>query len=142
MEVRCETTINAPQEVVWKILRDADDWPKWNPVLHGLQGDIRPGGKGKLLAKVGNGPVLPIGIEFVQVEAPKELRWRGGIRGGMLGEHYFELVPVGDGATRLIHGERFTGVLAKLVGPLLSGRLQSLYEEMNAELKRRAEAAA
>jgi hypothetical protein len=56
------------------------------------------------------------------------------------GEHHFLLDQTSDGATRLTHGERFSGLLAPLI---MRGRLLSATEQgfaaMKEALKRRSE---
>jgi hypothetical protein len=74
------------------------------------------------------------------VRQERELRWLGHllIPGVFDGEHYFLLEPIGDGKTRLMQGERFSGLL---VGPL-SGTLSATeagFKAMNSALKREAE---
>jgi hypothetical protein len=54
------------------------------------------------------------------------------------GEHYFLLEPIGEGRTKLKHGEKLSGLL---VGPL-SGKLSAVeagFKAMNTALKKQAE---
>jgi len=56
------------------------------------------------------------------------------------GEHYFLLEPVNPGSTRLVHGERFSGLMAPLImrGQMLAATKQG-FAAMNEALKKRAE---
>jgi hypothetical protein len=61
-----------------------------------------------------------------------------------MGEHYFELEDLGGGKTRVVHGERFDGVIPQIeaVWHQLETRLRPAYEGFNQDLKKRAEARA
>jgi hypothetical protein len=70
-----------------------------------------------------------------------ELRWGGGppLPGLADGDHFFRLVDLGGGRTRVLHGEDFTGLLV----PFLKGLLRQVaegFELTNAALKQRVEA--
>ena len=71
-------------------------------------------------------------------EPGQELRWLGrlGVPRLFDGEHYFRLIPEGDG-TRLIHGERFRGLLLWVMDVR---QFRPSFECANAALKTRAEA--
>lgn len=58
------------------------------------------------------------------------------------GEHYFQLQARDGGGTRLLHGERFSGLLLPLLKSNLQGPTRAGFEAMNLALKARAEAAA
>jgi len=78
----------------------------------------------------------------IRAAAPnRELMWLGGppIPGIFSGEHRFLIEPLSDGATRLHHSERFSGLL---VGPLTDAMLDDTakgFEAMNRALKERCE---
>jgi hypothetical protein len=54
------------------------------------------------------------------------------------GEHYFLLEPLGDGKTRLMQGERFSGLLVCLLSGTLSAT-EAGFKAMNTALKQEAE---
>lgn len=76
------------------------------------------------------------------VEPGRELRWAGVVLGRWIfaGEHFFVLDQIGPDATRLVHGERFSGLLGPLImrGPALDATKRG-FAAMNDQLKRRAE---
>lgn len=76
----------------------------------------------------------------------REFRWCGklwGLPGLFTGVHYFLLEPIGPGGshTKFVHGESFTGLLIPVVGAADWAAIEQGFEEMNAALKARAEAA-
>jgi hypothetical protein len=70
----------------------------------------------------------------------RELRWLGRlfIPGLFDGEHYFLLEPMGEGRTRLTHGEKFSGLLVGFLSGALSGT-EAGFKAMNTALKQKAE---
>jgi hypothetical protein len=56
------------------------------------------------------------------VRPERELRWLGHllIPGVFYGEHYFSLEPIGVPTTRLVQGEKFSGLLVGLLSGTLS----------------------
>lgn len=74
-----------------------------------------------------------------EVVSARTLAWLGrvGVRGVLDGAHRFELMPI-DTGTRLIHSERFAGVLVPLMRRSLEGPTRNGFEAMNAALAQRA----
>lgn len=76
----------------------------------------------------------------IRVKKNAEFAWKGNVLfpGLFDGEHFFRLEQAGQDQTRLIHGEKFSGILV----PLLKGLLKdtaSGFELMNKALKERVE---
>ena len=69
------------------------------------------------------------------VEPARRLEWLGtmGIPGLFDGRHSFTLTVVGEGCTRLVQAEEFSGALIPFTGKLLS-RTKAGFEAMNAAL--------
>ena len=72
----------------------------------------------------------------------RELRWLGrlflpGIFGG---EHSFEMSPLGEGRTRFVQREKFSGLLVPFLWNGLATSTRRGFEAMNTALKERAEA--
>jgi hypothetical protein len=78
-------------------------------------------------------------ILALQPEA--ELRWLGRLMlpGIFDGEHQFQLEPIGEARTRLIHRETFSGLLVPLLWRKLDTQTRQGFEAMNRALKQRAE---
>ena len=136
--MRTETTIDASPERVWKALIEVDQYPSWHPMIHNLENELRPGGRGVLVVKAGR-RTANVKIRYRKVEPERELSWKGGIPGLFTGMHYFRLEDAGDGRTRLAHGEEFDGPLARLTMPLVKGKLQTLYGKVTDAVRKRAE---
>jgi len=135
--IRTETTMAAPIEKVWATLTDFDAYPRWNPFITRLTGDISEGGKveARLMG-------MTINPRIERLEENTELRWVGhlGVPGMFDGEHYFRIEANKDGSTRFVHGERFTGVLVPifaLIGQFK--KIERAFVDMNEALKARVE---
>jgi hypothetical protein len=132
--------IDRPPQTVWKVLSDTADYPRWNPEISRLDGELA---EGKVIEFAeGSGPDAMVFHPTALVVRPeRELRSKGAlwVPGLFDGEHRFQLEAAAN-RTHFIQSERFTGIL---VGKLSEGALSDtagLMKQMNAALKARAEA--
>jgi hypothetical protein len=134
-------SIQAPSSRVWAVLTDFAAYPAWNPFLPCVQGDLRLGARLTVRLAPPGKPAITVRPTITALEPCKRLVWRGfAIAPGFFdGEHGFELQPMGETACRLIHAERFSGVLVAVVGPLLLDSTRLGFVNMNNALKLRAE---
>jgi hypothetical protein len=139
---RIETHIDlpAPPPVVWGQLTDKAAIPTWNPFITSMSGDLEVGERLRVrIAPVGGRP-MTFRPRVTVVEPGRRLEWLGtmGIPGLFDGRHSFTLTPLGQGGTRLIQAEDFSGALIPLSGRLLS-KTKAGFEAMNAALLNRLE---
>lgn len=134
-EVRAEADIDAPVEDIWEVLTDFESYPEWNPFIVSAEGEARV--DAKLTNVMNNDGSTTTFNPTVLVANGHELRWIGrfGVPGLVDGEHYFLLEDIGDGRTRLVQGETFTGILVPFAGGALD--VEDDFEAMNAALKDR-----
>ena len=141
-EIRTEIEINASCREVWDALTDLSGYGEWNPFITKGEGDLAVGNELKLLVKPPGAIGKTIKPRVVEVEPGRRLTWIGHalLPGFFDGERYFVLEDSGDGVTRLVHGERFTGLLTPLmqaIRVLRSARVGAVM--MNLALKERLE---
>jgi hypothetical protein len=143
MSITINTTvdIDAPKEVVWKVLTDFAAYPEWNPDTR-IEGTAQVGTK--LTVQMGGSGGRGMGFKPTVLAATPdhELRWIGklGFGGIVNGEHFFILDSNADGTTHLTHGERYSGALVSLMKPFLNNESnQAGYEDFNRVLKQRVE---
>lgn len=139
-DLRTEIAIDAPPERVWGVLTDFGSYPEWNPFIRRIIGEPVVGRRLEVRIEPPGGRGLTFKPTVRKVEANRELAWLGHLLlpGIFDGEHHLELEPRGGG-TLFVQREEFKGILV----PLLGGGLEKTrrgFEEMNAALKRRAEA--
>jgi hypothetical protein len=142
MEILTEIVIAAPPSTVWRELTDFAKHPEWNPFIKSISGTLK---KNERL-QVHIAPPGKSGMKFnpkiLRVESGKEFAWKGHLffPGLFDGEHFFRLEDHGNGQTKLIHGEKFSGLLVPLVTGMLTDT-KAGFELMNQALKERAERA-
>ncbi len=136
-EVKIE--INAPSSIVWQVLAGLDKYSEWSTRVK-FSGKARQGATVKMTVKLFkfwlNVPVL---LETVKEE--QEFRWLGGPGILFSGSHYFKLQKsdTDPDSTLLIQGEQFRGLCVSILLPIMKGQLLGLYEDINRDLKKRAE---
>ena len=135
-----KTDINAPIDIVWKAIYDISDW-KWNKWTR-LEAEEAPaeGIKGKLKASYeGDDEWQTFEFTFGEVNPTNHtMIWFGEIGpSGCLfsGYHTMRLEVINANETRLIHTEKFAGILPALGLGLPYGKLDRNYRLMNESLK-------
>ena len=69
-------------------------------------------------------------------EPKQEFEWLGsGLMGMFKGRHYFILEDLGNGQTKLIHGEKFSGLLSGLILKMIGDDTLKNFQKMNKALK-------
>lgn len=141
-QIQTEIIIDAPPAQVWQVLLDQAAYPEWNPFVTSVEGEFTPGATPTIKLQPPGGKVMTMRPRVLVVEPDRELRWLGslGIRGLFDGEHIFELEPTGDGRTRFVHSERFSGILAPIIFKMIGDQTTQGFEALNQALKNRVEA--
>lgn len=141
MELRTEIEIEAPPERVWEVLTRFSAFPEWNPFITEARGELREGAELSITIAPPESSEQTFRPKVIRVDETRELRWRGTLISGWLfsGEHFFSLEALEDGRkTRLVHGEDFSGILVRFLGPALT-RTARGFVLMNQAIKRRTE---
>ena len=142
-EIERSVEIHATAAQVWRHLTDTSSYGEWNPFIRRLSGELREGAKLKAEIRPPGSKAMTFEPMVLRVRPGQELRWLGHLFVPRLfdGEHSFRIEETSLGRVRLTQAERFSGVLVR---PLRRGLEKTArgFEEMNAALKERAEAAA
>jgi hypothetical protein len=146
-DIHHTTSIAAPVDQVWLALVDLDYWHQWNlwTTLEVSGGVPKEGVKGKLKACYmgDNVKVETFDFEFGPVDEDKHLlTWFGSAGPGDFlfhGDHTMQLEVIDDVTTRLVHKEKFQGLLPRLGLGLPYGQLNENYLKMNEALKNHVE---
>jgi len=140
-EIRTEIEIDAPVERVWDVLADFPSHAAWNPFVRSIQGRPAQGEKLVVHIQPPGGKGMTFKPTVLVAEPRKELRWLGRLLfpGLFDGEHYFLLDPLPSGGTRLVHGEKFSGLLVAMARSSLDDGTRRGFMAMNDALKARAE---
>lgn len=108
--------VQASSEECFSRLRDFLSWRDWMPQsFRPLRGPVRPMQIGdrlhlRIIPRPRSVPLL-ITVTIVRVEAGREITWRGGIRGLLVGEHSFFFEAAGPSATFVRSEEKWSGIL-------------------------------
>lgn len=145
-EIRTDIEIDAPAERVWDVLRAFDRYPEWNPTMR-IGGRANPGAHLQVeLRMPGMSPrqFRPTVATVQRGPDAWAFSWVGHlwVEGLFDGEHSFRVEPIDDGRSRLVHAERFEGLLAGVLLRLYGDRFREGFGAMNAALKARAESTA
>lgn len=139
---RIETRIDLPAvpSLVWEHLVDTTQIGSWNPFILSLSGVFEVGERLEVRVHPVGGRPMTFTPRVTVVEPARRLEWLGtmGIPWLFDGRHSFTLTPVGEGRTRLVQAEEFSGALIPFTGKLLR-RTEAGFESMNAALLTRLE---
>lgn len=141
MEIRTEVEISATPAEVWRVLLDFPRYPEWNPFIVELDGEARSGATLALVLSLpDSNRERPLRARLLKCEPEHELRWLGHtwMKGLFDGEHFFRLEPRGEGRTRVVQGEDFSGILLRFLLPRVTEAARG-FVYMNQALKRRVE---
>ena len=133
-----EIFIAAPPEQVWSLLIDPAEHAAWNPAMRAVEGRFATGERLRLEMRTPSGGTMTFRPLVLVADSARELRWLGrlGLPRLFDGEHYFRLIAE-NGGTRLIHGEKFRGLLLWVMDVY---QFRPAFEAANEGLKARAEA--
>jgi hypothetical protein len=139
---RIEARVDLPVDpsVVWGQLVNTVSMGSWNPFITSMSGAVHVGERLRVrIAPVGGRP-MTFKPRVTVVEPNQRLEWLGtmGIPGLFDGRHSFTLSPLGEGRTRLVQAEAFSGALIPFTGNLLR-KTEAGFEAMNAALLSRLE---
>jgi carbon monoxide dehydrogenase subunit G len=138
MEYRRKIDIDAPPEVVWRLLEDIERWPEWTSSMQKIErldsGPLAVGSR----ARVKQPKLPPTVFTVTELEPSKSFAWKAKSPGvESFADH--EIEPR-DGGSRMTLLFQVTGALAGAVSLFASG-LIGRYVDTEAEgVKRRAEA--
>ncbi len=132
--------IDAPPERVWQVFTDFRSFPSWNPFIRKMKGDLVPGGRLRIVLRLGR-RMLRFYPRVTIVRPAREIRWlaRQPIPRLFDVERAFEFEPRGKSGTRFVQFEVGRGLLAPIIMPMMSRRIAKGYSALNRALKARAE---
>jgi len=104
--------IQAKAASIWKLLTDAEDFPRWNSTISGIQGQIREGERLQLRVPGTDRTFTP---KVSGVVADERMTWTGGFAPLFKGVRTFVLEQRNDGPTDFTMEERFSGVMLPLI---------------------------
>lgn len=135
---RVEVNIRASAQAIWRILTDAEGFPRWNSTVTRIEGEIRDGTRLRLHVPGTDRTFTP----RVSGVVPNErMIWTGGFPPVFKGVRTFVLPPRPDGSTDFAMDERFSGLMLPFVKRALPD-FGPVFTNYASDLKREAERAA
>jgi len=108
--------VAATPDDCWRIFSDLATWTRWFPMLQKVDGELRSGGRLRLLFAAGPARV-PVDVLIEEYRPGEIVRWVGG-RLGVRGDHSYSFAVNNPGTTRVTSRECFSGFGARLItGP-------------------------
>ncbi len=140
-EIKTQIVINASTEKVWQVLTNTQQFPKWNPFIKSINGDLVVGKKITVRLEPPKAKGMTFKPTILAFEKNKEFRWLGHLLfpGLFDGEHKFELIDNKNGTTTFIQSEKFKGILVPLFAKMLDNSTTDGFTQMNKKLKELAE---
>ncbi len=114
-----EVLIESSPDIVWQVLTDFQDWPKWNPEIKKVRGDMKVE-KGSVVKWTWGGVKVKATIQ--EVDPPNQLIWTGRLM-SINAVHVWKLSPRGS-RTLLRTEESWDGILAKVFRKMLQTQLE------------------
>ena len=134
-------TIAAPPSLVWDVLTDFASYPAWSSFIREITGSAREGAQLRIT-------MVPAGRRAIRgtprvsaAEPGRRFGWRGHLWHPLVFSttHEFVLVARPEGTTTVLHGERFTGLLPRLLREPPKGGHEG-FTAFNTALRARVEA--
>ena len=143
VEIETSIEIDRPAAAVWSALTDREQYPHWNTFIRSWQGELSIGARQLVRIE----PTETMGQTFrpriTDLETGRLIVWLGrvAIPGLLDGRHRFEIVPIDEHRSRLVHGEVLSGALVPVFRRMLTVDTPAAFSRMNTELAAHAEAA-
>ena len=140
--IEAQIDLPAHASVVWQHLVDTASMETWNPFIPFMSGMLEVGERITVRIAPVAGRPMTFRPQVTVVEPGRRLEWLGrmGVPGLFDGRHSFTLTPFGEGRTRLVQAEDFSGALVAFSGKLL-GKTEAGFHAMHTALLSRLETA-
>jgi len=135
MTCTVEVEIEAGAAVVWTLLTDAGNFPRWDSTVTGIEGEIREGERLRLHVP---GTTRTFTPRVSGVVSGQRMTWSDGFDPVFKGVRTFRLNARGERSTGFVMQERFSGLVFALVKGMLPD-FRPIFEAFAGDLKREAE---
>lgn len=129
-------SINADRAIIWSLMTNASDFPRWNSTIISLEGEIKKGEKIKLKSTVDSTRTFKIKVK--KVDAEEKMVWASGAAPFFRGVRTFTLTDNPNGSVTFTMRERMAGIMF----PMASKNIPSFdesFEQFAKDLKSEAE---
>lgn len=133
-QIHSEILIHCSPKKVWDLLMDFENYPKWNPFIRSIEGNLKLGEKLKVKISADEKSSMKFNPIVMSLRENEEFSWLGklGFKGIFDGLHKFEIVDLGAGKVLFKHSENFSGILIPFFD---LNSTQKGFEKMNKKMK-------
>ncbi len=132
--INTQIIINSTSEKIWEKLVDLENYPKWNPFIKEIIGELKISEIIKVKIQAENSSEMSFKPKILKLENNKLLIWKGKVifKGLFDGKHIFELIDNENGTTTFKQSEEFSGILVRFIN---LENTKKGFEQMNRKLK-------
>ena len=125
------TDINADPSIIWALLTNASDYPRWNSTIISIDGKIAPVEKISLKSTLD--PKRTFKLKIKEMEAGKKLVW-----GDAMGKRTYLLTKNQNGSVTFSMDEKIGGPMFPLFAKMIPS-FDASFDRFAADLKKEAE---
>ncbi len=130
-ETAVSIDIQADRSIIWALLTNANDFPRWNSTVISIEGTIAQGEKIKLKAKLD--PKREFKLKVKEFDAENRMVW-----GDAMGNRVYILKSIGNNLTNFTMVEKIGGPLFPLFANMIPP-FDKAFEQYAKDLKNEAE---
>lgn len=130
-ETSISIEIKSDPSIIWTLLTNASDYPRWNSTVISIDGDITLGGKFNLKSTLDPKRIFKLRVKEYQPE--NKLVWGDG-----MGNRVYTLAKSSNGSVLLSMTEKIGGPIFPLFAKMIPSFDKS-FEQFAADLKKEAE---
>lgn len=130
-ETKVSIDIQANKSILWALLTNANDYPRWNTTIISIDGSISKGEKIRLKSTLD--PKREFKLSVKEFEPDKRLVW-----GNAMGKRIYSLKTIGNDLTNFEMSEKIGGPIFPLFSKMIPPFDQSFEQFVN-DLKKEAE---
>jgi uncharacterized protein YndB with AHSA1/START domain len=130
-ETAISIDIQADKSIIWALLTNAADYPRWNSTVISIDGTIAQGGKIQLKSTLDPKRVFKLSVK--EFEAEHKLVW-----GDAMGKRIYTLTTIGNGRTNFTMNEKIGGPFFPLFAKMIPS-FDEAFEQFASDLKKESE---
>lgn len=132
-DIQTEIIIQANISLVWKVFIDFTQYPKWNPFIETLEGEVAVDNKIKVRLTPPGAKAMNFTPTVLTFENEKSFSWQGHLffPGVFDGKHVFALEDLGNNTVRFTQSESFKGILLPFLKKMLNTTTIQGFNAMN-----------
>jgi hypothetical protein len=128
--------INATPDIVWALLTNAQDFPRWNSTVKSIDGRIQAGEKIRLKTTADHKRTFV--LKVAKAERPSLMVWQSGQAPFFQGVRTYRIEKKSDNSVGFVMNEKLSGLMFPLAASQIPD-FRASFEQYAADLKKQAE---